>query len=453
LSEPIKKKILLISYHFPPSTEVGGLRVANFAKYLPALGWDTYVLTIKECYLEKVDNGRLDGIDAERIFRTDKLPTVSGAYLTLKKIYYGLFMKKPHMAEKSDGADVQPAGNRSSTETLSGKLKRYILSFLMIPDEKRNWILPALFKAVREIRRNNIDCILTSCPPYSVHIIGLLTKMITGVKWVADYRDPWSMGGPKRNFATCALSMRIEQWLERNVVRRADIVLMNTEWIRSFYEQSFKDQRAGKFLYCPNGFDKDIFEKVSQLKKYEKFTITYAGTLYLGRTPESVFKAMQELVSEGKISLQDVCVKLVGDCRYVDGQPIAGMIRKYNLDGAVEISDPVPYAQALAIIKQSHVALLLAPNQSFQIPAKVFDYMGCGTQILTLAEDGATSDLIRSSGAGSVIHPSDVKGIKEFIYRSMNNKDLLMHNDSEDGLDKFDQKAIIQGLAEHLNRM
>ena len=447
------KKILLISYHFPPSMAVGGLRIVHFAKYLPLFGWKTSVLTIKDKYIEKLDMGKLNDIHVEKIYKAGQLPTIMQGYLKLKSLYHSLLKRRRITVEELERTHSQSHNTSSGPEKTSHKIKRFIVSFLTLPDGERNWVLPATFRAVREIKRENIGCILTSSPPYSVHLIGLLVKMVTGVRWVADFRDPWVSSGPRRLYVTSALSTKIETWLEKQVIQKADLVLTTTENLRDNFKKSYADLPGTKFVHITNGFDAEIAAQLKHLRKFDTFTLTYAGTLYIGRNPEPTFKAIHELVQEGKLNLQDVKVKLVGSCKHIDGQPISRVIHAYGLDSAVEVLDTVPYFKALEIIKQSHVALLFAPGQPFQIPAKVFDYMGLGTKILALTEKGATWDLITSTGAGTVFYPADIDGIKEFIYRSMSDGTLTEPANGSAIQPQFDRKLITQNLAKHLDRI
>ncbi len=454
LSTSNMKNILLVAYYFPPNTAVGGIRIVNFVKYLPSFSWNPYVLTIQERYIEEVDPSRLNCIKAERIFRTVKLSSfVSWTYLKLKKVCISIVKRKPAASYGVATRDADKKNNSSRPESVFQKLKRFIASFLVLPDGERGWVLPAVLRAVREIKRKNISCIVTSGPPHSAHLIGYLVKMITGVKWVVDFRDPWVIDGSKPLLVTTDSSMKLDRWLEKKVVQKADLIIANTENLLSALKKKHKNQSSRKFICIPNGFDKGIFEKMDHLKKYDKFTIIYTGTLYYGRTPEPVFQALKELIQDGDISSRDICVKLVGHCKQVNEYPTAEMIDNYNLGSVAEVLEQVPYAEALAMVKQSHLALLLAIGQPLSIPGKAYEYMGSGTRILTLTEAGATADLIRSTGAGGIFDSADVEGIKHFIYQSMKNRNSLTQNDTSHILEKFDRKFLTQKLADELERI
>ncbi len=448
-----KKKILLISYHFPPSTAVGGLRAANFAKYLPSCGWTPHVLTIEDRFVKAIDREKIKDIEAIKIIKAPQLPTLIDAYLLIKK-RCNRILKKDFAAQAKQGMpDYSSSGGPSGSERLSRRLKRYIISMISQPDGERGWILPATLQAVREIKREKIDCILTSCPPYSVHIIGLLAKMITGVKWVVDFRDPWMTTGIKIVPPTCALTNAIESRLEKKVIQKADMVVFNADRLKEAYREKYTTESVSKFAWIPNGIDRSIFPMIGPPNKYGKFTLSYTGTLYMDRTPEPIFQAVYQLLSEGKVGLDAINVKLVGNCNRVGGHPITRMIQTYGLEGVVEVLDPVPYTKALEIIRRSHVALLFAPNQPYQIPGKVYDYLGVGTKILAIAEPGATSDLINSTKCGKAFLPSNTAGIKEFIWQVMNYGKSAEDNYYSAVLHQFDAKRLSESLSDNLNKI
>jgi glycosyltransferase involved in cell wall biosynthesis len=444
-----KKPILLITYHFPPSSAVGGMRMANFAKWLSSFGWEPYVMTIKDKDIEYLDAERLRDVEGIKIHKVGVLPTVVAMYAAVKNRLFG----PPKSASRSETWLSPLAGtDPSHRESLSRKIKRYILSFILFPDLERGWIISATFAAIRQIRRHRIEWMVTSCPPYSVHLIGLATKIVTGTRWVADFRDPWITIGSKRNYPTCALSIRLESWLEKKVREKADLILFNVERLKNAYRERYAYLPGEKFVFIPNGIAPRVLSERAPVTKYETFTLSYTGTLYVGRSPEPVFQALFQLIQEGKTSPEAVRIKLVGHCRDVDGIPIASLIHKYGLESSVEVCDPLPYTEALEIVRRSHLALLFAPHRPYQIPAKVYDYLGTGSRILAIAEDGGSSDLIRETGAGRSFPSEDVEGIKRFIYEEMTSQ-RSMNGDYSDALARFDVRRITEELVSHLERI
>jgi hypothetical protein len=168
----MNKKVLLISYHYPPSAEVGGLRCANFSRHLSRFGWLPYVLTLKDECLDKTDPEKLKDVGAVTVFKAGRMPTVSQAYVGIKRVAQRLARKSSESVTRSDTASGAGKSSGLVAETLLQTLRRYILSFLSLPDEQRNWVWPAVIQGVRIIKREKIDCIFTSSPPYSVNLVG-----------------------------------------------------------------------------------------------------------------------------------------------------------------------------------------------------------------------------------------------------------------------------------------
>lgn len=444
------KKILLIAYHFPPSTEVGGVRLANFSAQLPRLGWSVRVLTIKDKYLAQIDHERLKHLGELEIDKAGRLPTLSDAYLWLKRVV------RPALSRQviRECAPSAHANLKESVgESMGAKLRRYALSFLSLPDSQRNWVWPAVLKAVSIIKRNRIDVILTSCPPYSAHLVGLVAKCLTNVQWVADFRDPWMATPAKSLYATCAASLAVEKRLERKIVQSADLVVSNTDKLTSYFMATYREARLGKAVTITNGYDGEVAARFKDHVKESLFTITYAGTLYFGRTPEPIFQAVQDLIKVGLIPRHSIRIKLVGQCGIIEGVPTEKVADRYGLREILELRGPVSQLDALRLIKQSHIALLLAPNQPFQIPAKLFEYMGMQTVVLAIAEAGATQDLVERTRVGRVFRPSDVAGVRDFILKSYGAFAKQGDVPFAGEVKSFESNRITRALAEHLDRI
>lgn len=444
-----KNRILLITYHFPPSAAVGGRRIANFAKWLPSFGWQPHVLTIQDKNVESMDRDRLRDVEGIAIHKVGVQPTVTSVYRATK---LRLFEPPTNSSPLGTGLDPLASPDPARKENLSRKLKRYLLSFLGLPDFQRGWIIPATLAAIRRLRRHRIEWIMTSCPPYSVHLVGLAVKIINGAKWVADFRDPWMTTGSKRMYPTCAMSIRIESWLERKVIEKADLVLFNVERLKNVYRERYSHVSGEKFVFIPNGIATQALEGMVPVTKYESFTLSYTGSLYAGRSPEPVFQAISQLIREGKTTPEAARIKLVGHCRTVGGVPTDSLIRKYGLESSVEVCDSLPYSDALQIIRRSHLALLFAPRLPYQIPAKVYDYLGAGVRILAIAEDGGTADLICSTGSGRAFSPEDSTGIKDFIYDEMVSQRSTIP-DYAAGIARFDVRRITEELVQHMDQI
>ena len=169
------------------------------------------------------------------------------------------------------------------------------------------------------------------------------------------------------------------------------------------------------------------------------------------RSPEPLFNAFAQLVEAGLASRDQIRIRLIGHCRHVGGIPTTELARRYGLESIVSVEDSLPHAEALEIVRRSHLALLLAPGLPFQIPAKVYDYLGAGTRILAIAEDGGTSDLINETGCGSAFPSDDIDGIKAFLHRELTSPAPQAGRVAS--LNQLDVRRITRRLTEHLDRV
>jgi glycosyltransferase involved in cell wall biosynthesis len=239
---------------------------------------------------------------------------------------------------------------------------------------------------------------------------------MTGVRWVADFRDPWTDAVFTRPFeCQCALGNYLQKWLERCVIKSADVVLTTTRQLKEIFQERYSEEPADKFVYMPNGYE-IAKDSCSEQEKDETFTMTYTGNLYGGRTPEPIFSAVATLISGGLIGRQEIRIRLVGDCQSINGVDTGKIAQLYGLDEIVEVMGRVPHAEALRYNQRSHLLLLIAASQHyFCVPAKAYEYLASRIPILALTGKGATRDLIEETDAGVCFSDSDVDGIARFI--------------------------------------
>ncbi len=448
------KRVLLISYYFPPDNAVGGLRIAKFARYLPSSGWKPYVLTTADRFREGLDPLRLNDVKDVEVFKATELPSLRSVYLKLKAFALSVGGKKRIGVNElkqsaASGRDRPAIGDEGVFRRLK---RRFISLFVLLPDDKRGWVIPAALNAVRRVGSEKIDCIITSGPPHSIHIAGLIVRKMTGVKWVADFRDPWvdvlEFKSPR---ARSRLSDGIERWLEKKVVESSDRVLTTTKALKEIFADRYNREPSVKFLHLPNAIDFKKFPG-GAAEKYGQFTITHLGTLYAGRTPEPVFEAVRGLITDGKISPADIKLKLIGNCEFIEGVSTQDAVRSCGLEGLVEVAKPIPYVDALKVMCSSHLLLLLAPGLPLQIPAKVYDYMGSGTRVLGLCpEKSATAELLGSTGCGMAFDPSDIAGIAGYIHELFEKYKRGELKGGAGDYARYSADALTQRLAEELN--
>jgi glycosyltransferase involved in cell wall biosynthesis len=399
------KRVLLITYHFPPDGAVGSVRAAKFAKYLPEFGWEATILTVKPKYCDVLDTNTID-------VNSSGIPVVIRTGMFRNPSFYYRKIKR-RLRSNGTKAYVSPPETEKAARHAQTAFRTWIDFLLSFPDEQTGWIPFGFIKGMQALYRKNTSVLMTSGPPHSVHLLGMLLSKLTHVPWVADFRDPWldsylsQLGIQQERYA------RFGKRLEARFMAQAACIVTTTPRFTDRLRSKYPAAQA-KVLAIPNGYDPEEFLGVSR-EKEQRFTISYLGSLYYRRDPEPVLSSIAELMSEGHISPDQLAVRFIGDCHEAEGKAVKALIAKYGLTGIVEILPWLPRSHALEIMTRSHLLLLLAEDQPLQIPGKVYDYLGSGSQILAITGDGATADLLRETGAGIVVAPGDREALKEVI--------------------------------------
>ena len=324
---------------------MGAIRPAMFTKYLPGYDWDPIVLTVKTKYYEQQDRGsKLIG-DQQLTMRTIKLPTIKEIYLSLKAFYLKN-MKSVTLAQEQQKW-VSPHPSRNSKEGAFTKIHRYINSlFIFLPITGSGWALPAVLMGLYLLKKHEISVVFTTSPPHSVHLIGLILHAVTGIPWVVDFRDPWKI--EDESFMTRSrLSDAIENHMKNAVIRKCRAVISVTQEMTEEISKSNGRLNSNKFITLTNGVDLSELSSLMNCEKNATLTITYAGTFYLGRNPELLLRAVSQLLREGLIKSDELQIKFIGNCRFVDGVAIEKTIDEIGVYGIVTVFDQLPHHNGL----------------------------------------------------------------------------------------------------------
>lgn len=445
---PKNKKILIISYHYPPDLAVGAIRPSKFVEYLPELGFEPIVLSVNEKYYGQLDSDEVETmLKKSDVFRTMRIPNFRDIYLAVKTI-----LKKNNFGSRENTSSKTRDSNGNTKKELAEstveKLKRYFNSLVVwLPDDKTGWIIPAVLKGLRLIHNRKIDGIYTTGPPHSVHIIGLLLKLLTKKTWVADFRDPW-MVSQKPAFVRSNFSDLIENWLVYKVVSKSDKVISVTPEMTESFRNCFSNIKSEKFVTIYNGYDSEELKEYIKLEKNNKITFTYAGSFYYGRDPELFLRALRDLIDEKKIAEETVAVKFIGNCQYLGDKSIKEVVEHVGLSKIVSFVDQIPRNEVLAEMAKSHVLLLLAPDQPLQIPGKIYEYMGLESYILAVCGPGATSNILKDYKKAIVVTNSNIESMKNGIINLIKQTESF----TSKGFESSPQKHYVQLERKELTR-
>jgi glycosyltransferase involved in cell wall biosynthesis len=372
-------KALLVSFYFPPAGGGGVQRPLKLAQYLPALGIETHVLAPD---------------DPHWIHRDEALRVPTQAWVHRAR-YVGPVGRKP--AEELHGKEG--LARLTTQARLFGRRA-------LVPDENVSWNLTAIPAAIRLVRRYEIDVVITTSPPNSIHLVGAAAKRVTGVRWVADLRDSVVAHVHRRSESVAVRAKeKVDAGIAKLVARSADAIVGVAEFIS---EEARGLDPAGKVVTITNGSDFDDFEGLAYTPG-ERLRITHTGSFFGKRDPRPFLQALHD-------SGVDAVARFLGDFRSADRE----WAEELGLGDRLELIPYAPRATSLALQRDSDALLLLIPEAGGRgkgvLSGKVFEYLAsCRPVLAAVPPDGAAADLIRETGAGVVAAPDDVDALVEAL--------------------------------------
>ena len=360
------KKILLITYYWPPSGGPGVQRPLKFAKYLSKFGHDVTVYTPSNGEYPVMDHSLLQDIPKE-------------VNVIKRKIFepYQLF-KFLSGRKKAINPNVL---NEKKENGFLHYLSIWIRGNVFIPDARMFWIKPSIRFLCKEVlRQDNFDVVITTGPPHSLHLIGKGIKEKTGIQWIADFRDPWTEIDYFDQLKLTSFSKKKHQKLETSVLQNADACVTVTE----SWKEDLERLGANKAYCIYNGYDEEDFAPYRHITPGEdKFIITHIGQIFKNRNYDVFWKAMKELVSSNDEISNKLHIRFIGK---IDGS-VHTSVKKYGLENYFEHIPSVPHKEVPKYLFQSHLLYLPlddAKGAEKKIPGKVFEYMASTRPILAI---------------------------------------------------------------------
>jgi glycosyltransferase involved in cell wall biosynthesis len=374
-------KLLLVTRHFPPSGGGGVQRPLKFATHLPALGIETHVLA------PEVAGPTPDDAELE-------LPTQAWIH---RVRYVG-----PRAGRPSERLLAKQGVARIGTHAaLLGRK-------LLVPDENVPWSTFALPVAIRLVRREGIDVVLTTSPPPSLHLLGAAVKRTTGAAWVADLRDPLTSHPHRRGYESqlARVKEKAVGGVGRLVASQANAIVAASDAIA---EEARALDPKGKVVTIANGCDFDDFAGLEH-RASDRLRITHAGHFHGKRDPKPFLRALADS------GLDDVVARFAGDFRATDREYAESL----GLGDRLELLGEVSRRRSLELQRDSEALLLLIPRSGGRekgvLTGKLFEYLAAERPILAaVPPDGAAAELIRDTDAGVVVPSDDVDAMREAL--------------------------------------
>ncbi len=390
------RRVLVLSYEFPPMGGIGSIRTSKTVKYLPEFGWEPVVITVRDAPTNLADGSLEEGLNEDLIISRSYSIEPTRALQALRKIKPG---KKTGQSE-----NVLYSYSRLPFQTIN------TIKELMIPDEKIGWFPFALYSAIRAARETSASMIFSTAPPFSTHLIAYALKSATKLPWVCEFRDPMS------DYVFSQQPTRARKWadrrLEESIVKRADAVTCAMGGLVDIFRHRYQDIEENRFHTITGGYDPDDFADTVPLEKY--FTMTWSGTMFSDLFPRTLLKVLRDMLDEGSISIKDCVFRIVGTMDMEAYKAISAL----ELEGLLELTGFEDHRESIRLARSSHLLLMQlggVKRSELIYPGKMFEYLASRRPVLTLAYEGSAARLIRDLGAGTVVEPDDAQGIRDAI--------------------------------------
>lgn len=426
----MQKRVLIITYYWPPSGGSGVQRWLKFAKYLPEAGWEPVIFTPENPDFDLKDETLIKEIPSH--LEVIKFPIWEP---------YQLFSKVKRKSKSHPG--------RLMEQKEKGLLERtaiWMRANLLIPDPRIFWVKPAVKFLEDLVKAGQFQAVITTGPPHSMHLIGRELKRKTGISWIADFRDPWSQWEFLDTLPMAPLIRKRHEKLEQSVLKEANAVIT----ISPTFQQDLEKLAHRKVHLLTNGFDPADIPADFKPKKTEngKLHLVYSGIIDAIRNPIPLMEALKD---EFQASAEDVKWTFVGK---VSEQVQAYVKADAWLKERIHFAGYVSHKEVFGFYAKADVLVLIltdTKNAQGNIPGKLFEYLATGVPILALGDPmGDSAQILKDSGAGVVIAHSDAVGIKKRL-RNLIDSDLKTINSAD--LEKYSRRSLSFQLAQILDEL
>ena len=395
---PTVKRLLFITYYFPPSGGPGVQRALKFAKYLPQFGWQPTVLTVRP---EKAAYPDLDPTLAGEV-PPDVRVERTGAWDP-----YALYAR---LQGKSKAETVGVGFLGEAEMDWKQRLARWVRANVFLPDARVGWVPFALRRGRALVEADPFDALLTTGPPHSAHLAGLLLARRYGLPWIADFRDPWTDIDYAEALPMTAPARRADAAMERAVLRGAgQVTAVSPQMARRLATRADVEP-----VVIQNGFDPADFQAPPPPPR-PHFEVAYLGNMNDARNPQALWEALRQLGLPE--TMPDVRVRLVGNVDPV----VLRSAREQGVADVVETAGYVPHDEAVRRMRASAVLLLVinrVPGADGIMTGKLYEYVASGRPVLGLGPpDGDAAVVLRGAGAGEMFDYGDAAGVAAFLQR------------------------------------
>lgn len=394
------KRVLIITYYWPPSGGSGVQRWLKMSKYLPEYGWQPVIYTTENAEYPIIDHS----------LEKDVAPNIEVIRRPITEPYSAY--KKFLGINKDETVKMGFIQEKENNKSWKSDLSLWVRGNFFIPDARCGWVKPSVRYLKEYLNEHPVDAIISTGPPHSMHLIAMKLKEALGLPWIADFRDPWTEIDYYNDLHLTAWADRKHHRLEQEVLTKADkVVTVAPDGARRLGRLGNRNVRT---IY--NGFDRDD-DAQTPVNLSEQFTITYLGVLSKIQNPSNLWQALAELIKEDSGFDKNLKINMIGQ---IDSAVVSS-INENGLTQHVAYSPYMPHDQVSAVHRSSTLLLLLLmpdsePRAKGLLTGKLFEYMASGRPILCIGpEDGDAARILRETGAGQTISFEDKEKMKEAL--------------------------------------
>jgi glycosyltransferase involved in cell wall biosynthesis len=428
------KKVLIITYYWPPSCGAGVQRWLKFVKYMRDFGWEPIVYTPENPEAPVIDNSLEKDIP-------DNLTVIK------RKIWEPYTAYKKFIGQKKEQKINAGFLSENKKPGLSENVSVWIRGNFFIPDARKFWIKPSIKFLTKYLKNNPVDAIISTGPPHSMHMIAIGLKQRLGIPWLADFRDPWTNIDFYEDLKLTGCADKKHHKLEKEVLKNADSVVLISRGMADDFNKIYQRN----YEVITNGYDSDDISNGSKIEPDKKFSISYIGTMVKTRNPVSFWKAIKQLTDTNKEFADDLEIKLIGKLDY----SVRQSIKEFQLQKYITKINYLPHNEVIKLQKQTQVLLLLinnTPNAKMILTGKFFEYMAAHRPILCIGpSDGDAVQILKETNSGLQSDFQDVKKIKENIlnfYQLYKNQEL---SSDIKNIENYSRKWLTNRLVNVLN--
>jgi len=422
------KKVLIITYYWPPAGGPGVQRWLKFVKYLRDFAVEPVV------YVPENPHYPMEDVSLEK-----EIPNNLTIYRQALFEPYGLAKLLSSKKTTRISSGIIQVKNQSALE----KAMLWVRGNFFIPDARKYWVKPSVKLLTEVLDKEDIATVITTGPPHSVHLIGQQLKAEKGIRWLADFRDPWTSIGYHKKLKLTKSSQKKHKELERSVLNQADHIIVTSPAT----EREFRQITQQPITVITNGHDSD-YDGGAHLDK--DFTISHIGSLLTGRNPKNLWKVLSRIASENSVFRADLQLEFMG----VVSQDVMDSLYRLELGPYIKMRGYGSHAEAQRRQQRSQVLLLVEIDTEETkgiIPGKLFEYMAAQRPILALGpKDWEAGKIIEETKAGALFDYRSHDELKQTIlewYTAFKKENL---SSKATTIEKYSRKTLTEQLAKLL---